>query len=41
MIDTFAWTANLTRHGGTELALIAASPTAVVDTVATYLAAHS
>ncbi|WP_063047855.1 magnesium chelatase domain-containing protein [Nocardia pseudovaccinii] len=40
MIDTFAWTANLTRHGGTELALIAASPTAVLDPVAESVPAH-
>ncbi|MET7772031.1 hypothetical protein [Nocardia sp. NPDC005366] len=34
MIDTFAWTVTLTRDGGTELALIAASPTAVADPIA-------
>ncbi|MEU6190759.1 hypothetical protein [Nocardia sp. NPDC047038] len=40
MTDTFAWTANLTRHGGTELALLAATPTTALDTVAASVAAH-
>ncbi|MGY1947637.1 hypothetical protein [Nocardia asiatica] len=40
MIDTFAWTANLTRHGGTELAVLAATPTTARDTVAASVAAH-
>ncbi len=40
VIDTFAWTLTPTSHGGTELALIAASPTAVADPIAESVPAH-